>query len=90
MQLNPDRWMLTPLTQDSGVRAIDLLNSERGAGYDWIGVLRLAIPALGMRESQKRWFCSEFVAAAMGIAEPWRFAPVDLVIIATSARSVAE
>jgi hypothetical protein len=90
MRLDPTRWSLTPLPEIAGARALALLSDEHGAGYDWTGILRLAAPILGIGESRRRWFCSEFVAAAMGIAEPWRFAPVDLVIIATSARSAAE
>jgi len=31
-----------------------------------------------VRDSEKGWFCSEAIAAALGWAEPWRFGPNGL------------
>lgn len=42
-----------------------LYNRTRGAGYDWWGAARHALP--WVRERGSRWYCSEWCAAALGL-----------------------
>lgn len=49
-------------------------NSRLGAGYDWLGILGFIFrPIKG--NPTKRWFCSESILEALGVAEAWRFDP---------------
>ena len=41
---------------------------------------------LGLPENRRRWFCSEWVGKALGLAESWRFSPNDLAVIANMGR----
>ena len=47
-----------------------------GARYDLLGNLQFILTLFG--NDQRRWFCSEACAAALGIAEPWRYDPGTL------------
>lgn len=47
-----------------------------GLKYDWLGVLGFVFPPI--KQEPKRWFCSEAVAAALGISDSWRFNPAAL------------
>lgn len=82
MRLDPMRWRLTPLPWVDEARAWTFLASNGGAAYDWAGVMRFALPVVMRSEHPSRWFCSEACAAIMGLADPWRFTPADLHIIA--------
>jgi len=41
---------------------------------------------LELPENRRRWFCSEWVGAALGLSESWRFSPNDLAVIANMGR----
>lgn len=47
-----------------------------GARYDLVGNLRFV--AWFVPHSKSRWFCSEAVAAALGMADAWRYGPNGL------------
>lgn len=60
------------------------IDQEFRNGYDWFGDLACGLPWLA-REHADKWFCSEFVCAALqhiGIirstVEPWRLSPQGL------------
>lgn len=74
MQLNPAKWdvLHLPWVQASAVRAHHA--ATVGAGYDYLGVGRFALPLL-LREHRTRWFCSEWALAVLGVPQPWRFSP---------------
>ena len=47
-----------------------------GASYDWLGIFGFVVrPVVAERNS---YFCSEAVASALGISEPWRIDPNGL------------
>jgi hypothetical protein len=50
------------------------LHKEEGSPYDYLGVLRFALPFL--RWSKDRWFCSGLVAAALRDLTGWQVDPV--------------
>lgn len=49
------------------------LQKEDGSPYDYLGVLRFAVPFL--RGSSDKWFCSELVAAALRDLAGWSIDP---------------
>lgn len=50
--------------------------AHEGQRYDWIGVFRFVLPFLPNRRTC--WFCSEAVAAALGLPAPQTWTPQDL------------
>ena len=67
MQLPKDRWDILPCTLTER-EAREWLSREQGKAYDYAGALRFVLPFL--RQAPQKWFCSEFVAAALGIDNP--------------------
>ena len=59
----------------------EVWRSARGKKYDWSGAIGTV---LKIRQSENKWFCSEFCAAVMGIDDGWRFSPNDLAALAKS------
>lgn len=58
--------------------------AHAGAGYDWLGIFGFVMRPVGGERA--RYFCSEAVASALGVNEPWRLDPNGL---ADLMRSVA-
>ena len=79
MSLPADKWDLIPL-DDAVLHAhtVGLYLRTAGQGYDLPGAFGVVF---GLRENRKRWFCSEWVGKALGLAESWRFSPNDLAAI---------
>jgi hypothetical protein len=71
----PDRWDFVVIAGDEAA-ARAWFRRHAGAGYDVAGLFGfLWRPASG---ASRRWFCSEAVAAALGIRDAWRFCPNTL------------
>lgn len=75
MPLNPDRWDLVPVAGDVH-DAWYWLAHHHGEGYDLLGFVGFIYRVLG--HSKRRWFCSEAVAAMLGMQDGWRFDPCSL------------
>ena len=76
MPLPADKWDLIPVNQQDAY--IDVLNyfaQTRGKPYDFIGACGVV---LGIKGSLKKWFCSEWCAAALGVQYPDRYSPQAL------------
>lgn len=73
---NPAHWDLIDLPQSLEPYARAWFESRLGAPYDLMGNVRFVLPWLA--DSERGWFCSEALAAALGWAEPWRFGPNGL------------
>jgi len=71
--LKPTSWDLVPL-DIAHKPAAQFILARIGARYDYKGILLSQLVALG-RHSETRWFCSEIVAAALGIKNPHRVSP---------------
>ena len=56
--------------------ARDWFEANKGAPYDLMGNVRFVLPWLA--DSERGWFCSEAMAAALRLKEPWRFGPNGL------------
>lgn len=79
MPLPADKWDLIPL-DDAVLHAhtVGLYLRTAGQGYDLPGAFGVVF---GLPENRCRWFCSEWVGAALGLSESWRFSPNDLAAI---------
>ena len=87
MPLPDDKWDLIPMvsTSEAHERLQRVWAETKGQGYDLKGALGIAF---GLRHSRRRWFCSEWCAAALGLPAGWRWSPNDLAAI-VSAKSVS-
>lgn len=70
---NPAHWDFIDLPDAAEPYARDWFERNSGAPYDLMGNLRFVLPWLA--DSQRGWFCSEAMAAALGWKEPWRYGP---------------
>ena len=70
IDLTSGKWDVLPINQPDH-RAWDWFARHSGHAYDYAGVLRFVLPLLPSR--RKQWFCSEAVAAALGLpnADLW-------------------
>lgn len=75
MELPADKWDLVEVDDVTEQQVKDLYRRTRGCKYDWLGAIGVV---LKIRQNQKRWFCSEWVAAALGFALPHLYSPNDL------------
>ena len=76
IDFDPARWDLVDLPPALEHAAVAWFEAHRGAGYDLVGNLQFVISPIP--HSRSRWFCSEAVAAALGIPDPWRYSPGTL------------
>lgn len=76
IDFDPARWDLVDLPPALEQAAVAWFEAHRGAGYDLVGNLQFVISPVP--HSRSRWFCSEAVAAALGIPDPWRYSPGTL------------
>lgn len=77
IDLDSGHWDLYEVAGDAQA-ARDWFVVHRGEPYDWLGVLRF-VPILKWLPRRRRdWFCSESVAAAIGLSIPDRFTPASL------------
>lgn len=83
MPLPSAKWDLIALSDSVGERLHGLWQETQGQGYDLPGAFGVVF---GLRENRRRWFCSEWVGKALGLAESWRFSPNDLAVIARMGR----
>nr|DAN48806.1 MAG TPA: cysteine peptidase [Caudoviricetes sp.] len=78
MPLPAAKWDLIALPDSVGGRLHGLWEETQGQGYDLPGAFGVVF---GLPENRRRWFCSEWVGAALGLSESWRFSPNDLAAI---------
>lgn len=83
MPLPSAKWDLIALPDSVGGRLHGLWKETQGQGYDLLGAFGVVFK---LPENRKRWFCSEWVGAALGLPESWRFSPNDLEVIARMGR----
>lgn len=75
IDLASGKWDVYDIRGDQ-VSARAWFTAHMGEKYDWCGVFRFAFPFLPRRNGD--WFCSEAVAAALGLANPDAYAPQSL------------
>ena len=75
IDLGSGHWDVVDVPGDE-VAALAWFERHQGDHYDWMGVLRFALPFL--RQRPGKWFCSEAVAEALGVADSAGVSPGDL------------
>ena len=83
MPLPSAKWDLIALPDGVGWRLATLWAQTQGQGYDLPGAFGVVFR---LPENRRRWFCSEWVGAALGLSESWRFSSNDLAVIARMGR----
>lgn len=75
LDLTPDKWDLLDYDGDEA-EVTAWFDAHSREKYDLLGLFGF----FGRRgtQDQKKWFCSEAVAAALGLNEPWRYDPNSL------------
>lgn len=76
INFDPTRWDFVDLPGHLERAAWEWFEEHRGQKYDLLGNLQFVIAPV--REDKRKWFCSESVAAALGLPDPWRYDPGTL------------
>lgn len=71
--VDPAHWDFLDLPSGLEAYARDWFERNVGAPYDLMGNVRFVLPWL--RDSERGWFCSEALGAALRWSEPWRYGP---------------
>lgn len=75
IKLDPDHWDVIDVS-GSLSKAVRWVDDHEECRYDILGLLGFVWRRTP--NSGHRWFCSEAVAAMLGMPEPWRFDPMAL------------
>lgn len=76
---NPAHWDFVDVPDALADQALAWFEQHQGASYDLIGNLSFLWPLVP--HSRRKWFCSEAIAAALGIPEPHRLGPNGLAAV---------
>ena len=76
IDFDPALWDFVELPLDLATGAEAWFNKHYGQGYDYLGNVHFVLSAVG--DDKRKWFCSESVAAALGMPNPERFDPGTL------------
>ena len=79
----PTRWDIIDIDGDEA-SARTWFETHEGQAYDMIGTGHFVIGPIP--QNPNRWFCSEAVAAALGMRDPWRYDPCGLYAVLGGAR----
>ena len=74
MPLPSEKWDLIPVDVNPE-QVYEALAATFGAKYDWAGATGVIAR---WRHDKRKWFCSEWCAMALGLANPERFCPGSL------------
>ena len=74
-QLVPSRWLVVEFDGDSKP-AIEYIRGRIGTPYGWLDLLSFLLPFRVSWSGSD--FCSEVVAASLGLDKPWHTSPGDL------------
>lgn len=75
MPLPADKWDLIELPAPVNQSAAQLYEKTGGLRYDWPGALGVVLKT---PHSKRRWFCSEWCATAIGLADAHNYTPAAL------------
>ena len=79
---DPAHWDFVELPDAAEPFAREWFRANEGAPYDLLGNVRFVLPLLP--DSSSGWFCSEAIAAALKLREPWRLGPNGLAAVLLS------
>ena len=77
IELDLEHWDLIPLPWADRRQIFHVFCLNQGRGYDFFGLFGSQLLPVGLH-SRRRWFCSEFCAAALGFPMPQRYSPAQL------------
>lgn len=75
MELPAEKWDLFMLPENTAQSVADFYKRTKCAPYDYLGVLGVVFKT---RHSVKKWFCSEWCAAALGLCDAHTCTPARL------------
>ena len=78
IEWKPERWDFVDAIGDEGA-ARRWFEAHVGQRYDYLGLFGFLWRPNG--GANRRWFCSEAVAAALGMTDAWRFCPNTLYVV---------
>jgi len=70
------KWDFIELPEGLEVFASNWFIKHQGQKYDLLG--NLTFIWFGIRQDKSKWFCSEAIAASLGITDSWRYTPALL------------
>ncbi len=73
---DPAKWDFVDLPDSFEADARAWFVKHEHESYDLLGNLHFVISPIG--DDKTKWFCSEAIAAALGLTDAWRFDPGDL------------
>lgn len=73
IDFDPARWDFIGLPDHLEPAARAWFESHVGQPYDLLGNLHFIVGPVA--DDKRKWFCSESIAAALGITDPWRYDP---------------
>lgn len=76
IDFDPAHWDFIDLPDRLEPAARGWFEAQHGKAYDLLGNMRFLLGF--MSDGRDKWFCSEAVAAALGMEEPWRYGPNGL------------
>ena len=79
IEFDPAHWDFINVPWAENTKALDWFSKHLGEPYDLPGNLRFIVGVVP--NSDGNWFCSEAIAAALGLPEPWRLGPNGLAAI---------
>jgi hypothetical protein len=85
LQLTAEDWDVIEIDWVTPEEVQVWLTNHLGCKYDWFGAFRFLVPLLSPHHPSA-WFCTEVCGSILRIAEPWRFGPNDLPIVALAYR----
>lgn len=74
IEVRPEAWDAVDIPDTP--EAIEWFKKHQWQGYDWWGVARFVLPFIPQKKD--KWFCSEAVAASLGLNKPHRWTPGGL------------
>lgn len=83
----PGSWDYLDLPDRLETNARTFLALTEGMDYDLLGMARFVIAPL--RGAGSKYWCSEWVAEALGMQEPWRYGPNGLYAALTALKASA-
>lgn len=79
IEYDPERWDFVSLPQHLEPYARDWFETRAGlAGYDLLGQLRFVWMPVRIGNNDFRYWCTEAMAAALRMQDPWRYGPNGL------------
>jgi hypothetical protein len=73
IDFDPEHWDFVDLPAHLEPTARAWFAAHAGQPYDLLGNLHFLLGPVA--DDKFKWFCSESIAAALGIADPWRYDP---------------